>query len=124
MDIENTGEILKAMRVSANLNTDELAQMIGIARSHVYRLEHGKASPSLSLVKKWISATEPCINLVGRLLIPMEFVLQDNGQQGCGDGLTPAHTDLANVDWESFFDGCELSVNQDDDDTDVDQKRD
>lgn len=73
MVAESTGDILRLMRVNANLGVDELASKVGINRSHVYRLEKGEAEPSLTIVKDWVLATKPSVGLMWRLLVPREF---------------------------------------------------
>lgn len=88
MATESTGEILRAMRIGAKFNADELALKIGIDRSHVYRLEKGESEPSLTIVKDWVRATRPSWGLMWRLLVPREFekhYRENRGRKRDGD---------------------------------------
>lgn len=93
-----TGELLKALRVLANLKHDELAKKTNISRSWVYKLEQTDGpSPTLDVVKKWVKACKPkgdlndWLTLSSKLLFDESVVevIEEKAEKETASGLVP-----------------------------------
>jgi transcriptional regulator with XRE-family HTH domain len=49
------GEALRLMRVFSDLKQGELAEKLGVSKSHISEIENGNKSPSLDLLQRYSS---------------------------------------------------------------------
>ena len=50
------GEALRLIRVFHDMKQDELAERLGVSKSHVSEIENGNKSPSLDLIERYSEA--------------------------------------------------------------------
>ena len=48
-----TNEVLRLLRVFSNYKSNELAEELGISKSYLSEIEHGKKKPTLELLEKY-----------------------------------------------------------------------
>ena len=56
---------LKAMRVNADLTQGDLAEILGVERSYISRLERREREPDLDMVERWAKACGWAVVLMG-----------------------------------------------------------
>ena len=71
--ISHFGNILKEMRIKNQLSIVELAHEIGCSRQHIYDVERSVTSPTIQIVTKWISATNPSLIDILKLMVPHNY---------------------------------------------------
>lgn len=47
-----TGSMLKRLRLEAKLTQKKLAELVGVSRAHIAKIEQGKVDPRLSAINK------------------------------------------------------------------------
>ncbi|WP_334103238.1 helix-turn-helix domain-containing protein [Mesotoga prima] len=60
-DLDNIGEKLKSLREAHSINAKDLAEKAGVSTSMISQIEHGRVSPSLSTLKKILTAMDETI---------------------------------------------------------------
>jgi transcriptional regulator with XRE-family HTH domain len=69
------GEFLRATRLRQGLTQQSLAAVLGCQRIHIWRLEHGKRRPSITLLRL-VAATLPVTSDEQAVLITYERLIR------------------------------------------------
>lgn len=56
MDI---GSNLYALRCNAGYDAKTIAELVGISKSYVHKLEKGQSDPGLPILQRWVACTRP-----------------------------------------------------------------
>ncbi len=72
-----TGEKIKRYRHTMGLRQEDLARLVGVSRVHIYSVEHGRVSPSLTLMKKLAEVLQVPISYLTDEDIDLEFGVEN-----------------------------------------------